>query len=507
MEKINYKIDKINVMLYELQKLSKTKKLTIEQVYLQITNNGITNKENISNEISLIIEKYNKNKKICINVNDKGIELTNNENKKTTEYNTYLIELNISLRKENIVKTVTKIIDYLTKTKIEYQIKLYNELDNFLKIKLYNKKDAEKVALYINNTKDISENINEENPLYFNDGKISLDIISPSTISYQDVLIKYIYKYIMICNENNKIAEYEGFIHFLDLNIIDFINKDNLSEQISLLDDKKNISESLNFLEEITSLIYTNLKNLKENKDIKDIFYKRYEELNNIDYINIKKDKYIDFNLDNFNKDKDLLRKIIETMSYKYGYDHTKEALRNYRKTGKINYITEKNTKERMYKVADINSFITNEKKLREKVKKSKTFKTFINSYDDNEFEKLFNKLKPEIDNNSKETIKTTKEMVLENICKETYLYCIEKENNCDAKTQVAISLIKLKNNNYNYITRNNDARDIAKKHIKPEEVIDIIKKSLETNGYIIEKEEDLYELYANHIKYLCNEK
>lgn len=505
MEMINYKIDKINIILYELQKISKTKKLTQEQVCLQITNRGTTNKEDISNEISLIIEKYSKNKKICINENDNGMELTNNENKKNTEYNSYLIELIISPRKENIVKTVTKIIDYLIKNKIEYQIKLYNELkDDSLNIKLYNKKDAEKVALYINNTKDISENINEENPMYFNDGKILLNIISPSNISYKHILIKYIYKYIMLCNESNKNAEYEGLIHFIDLNVIDLINNNDLSEQITLLDDKKNISESLIYLEEITSLIYTNLKNLKENKDTKEIFYKRYEELNNT--LNEKKDKYIDFNLDNFNKDKELLKKIIETMSYKYGDNHTKEALQNYRKIGKIDYVTEKNTKERIYKVSESNRFITNEKKLREQVKKSKTFKTFINSYNDNEFEKLFNKLKPAIDNTSKETIKTTKEMVLENACKETYLNCIEKVNNCDAKTQVAIALIKLKNNNYNYITRKNKARDIARKHINPEEVTDIIKKSLEANGYIIEKEEDLYELYANHIKHLCNE-
>ena len=503
MEMMNYKIDKINIILYEIQKISKTKKLTQEQVCLQITNNE--RKENISNEISLIIEKYSKNKKITINENKNGIELTNIENKKTTENNSYLIELNIFPKKETIFRIVTKIVDYLTKNKMEYQTKIHNELKyDTIKIKLYNKKDAERVSLYINNTKEIYENINEENPLYFNDGKISLNIISSSNISYQDILIKYIYKYIMLCNENNKNAEYEDFIHFLNLNIIDFVNKDDLSEQISLLDNN-NLKETLNTLEEITTLIYTNLKNLKENKEIKDIFYKRYEELNNKDYLNKIKDKYIDFNPDNFKKDKELLKKIIETMSYKYGDNHTKESLQNYRKTSKIDYMTEKNTKERTYKVADINSFITNEKKLREKVKKSKTFKTFINSYNDIEFEKLFNKLKPEIDNDSKETMKTTKEMILENICKETYLYCAEKENNCDVKTQVAIALIKIKNNNYNYITRNNNARDMAKKHIKPEEVIDIIKKSLETNGYIIEKEEDLYELYANHIKHLCN--
>ena len=33
----------------------------------------------------------------------------------------------------------------------------------------------------------------------------------------------------------------------------------------------------------------------------------------------------------------------------------------------------------------------------------------------------------------------------------------------------------------------------------------DIIIKSLENSGYIIENETDLYELYATHIEYLCN--
>ena len=47
----------------------------------------------------------------------------------------------------------------------------------------------------------------------------------------------------------------------------------------------------------------------------------------------------------------------------------------------------------------------------------------------------------------------------------------------------------------------------IAKEKIKPNQVKDLVLKTLVTNGYIMEDEEDIYELYAIHIKNLITEK
>jgi len=155
----------------------------------------------------------------------------------------------------------------------------------------------------------------------------------------------------------------------------------------------------------------------------------------------------------------------------------------------------------------EASKYITEKNGLREKVENSKTFRTYINLFSEEELEKEFERFKPQLSKEQQEKIKTEKEMILEQICKETYLSCQTEERGNSGKIQVAISLIRMKNNNYESVTRKNNAREIAQKHLKPKEIENIIKKSLETNGYIIENEEELYELYATHIEHICNRK
>ena len=81
---------------------------------------------------------------------------------------------------------------------------------------------------------------------------------------------------------------------------------------------------------------------------------------------------------------------------------------------------------------------------------------------------------------------------------------CETKERNFTGKQQVAIALIRMSKNDYSLITRQNNAREVAKTNIKPNEVVNIIKRTIETNGYILENEIELYELYTTHIENLC---
>lgn len=186
---------------------------------------------------------------------------------------------------------------------------------------------------------------------------------------------------------------------------------------------------------------------------------------------------------------KDLLLTIINTMIKKYGNLGAKNAILKYKKDKKIEYITR-------------------EKDLRKKIKESTSFNNYIDSISTEDLEILINS-KTKEDNkqveeiNSKEKTKD-KILLLEEISKEIYKSAIN--SSADGEKQVAISLIKLSNGQYEYITRSNDARDIAKENISSDEVENLIRTTLENEGYIIENDIDMYYLYANRIKYKAKE-
>lgn len=186
---------------------------------------------------------------------------------------------------------------------------------------------------------------------------------------------------------------------------------------------------------------------------------------------------------------KDLLLEIINTMINKYGNLGAKNAILKYKKDKKIEYITR-------------------EKDLRKKIKESTSFNNYIDSISTEDLEILINSKTKEdqeqdIEINSKEKT-IDKILLLEDISKETYKSALN--SNADGEKQVAISLIKLSNGQYEYITRSNDARDIAKENISSDEVEDLVKTTLENEGYIIENDIDMYYLYANRIKYKVKE-
>lgn len=186
---------------------------------------------------------------------------------------------------------------------------------------------------------------------------------------------------------------------------------------------------------------------------------------------------------------KDLLLTIINTMIKKYGNLGAKNAILKYKKDKKIEYITR-------------------EKDLRKKIKESTSFNNYIDSISTEDLEILINS-KTKEDNkqveeiNSKEKTKD-KILLLEEISKEIYKSAIN--SSADGEKQVAISLIKLSNGQYEYITRSNDARTIAKENISSNEVENLIRTTLENEGYIIENDIDMYYLYANRTKYKAKE-
>lgn len=476
---MNYKIDNINLFLYELQKLSKIKKINDKDVYLHLINYEIPEKDrtkDLSNLFSVLINKYNKKLEIKEFDNNYQLQSKNFNNNKTN------IKIHVPLCLNNIDINIDKIIKYLIKNKIEHKTKIYKHLRyDTLVIELSNKVEVSKITNYINATKEISDNTYKENPFYINDNKVYLT--TGNTLSYDEILSKYIINYINECNIKENKANFDGFREFLYTSMVDFISKNDLSKQIKLLDNREELPSLLLSLEEITEILQLNLQDIKNNKNSIETFYAELEK-----FSNTNKDKYKEFTNKNLKESEKLLKEIINTMTNDYGFDYTKEALKRYKdnpnSTSSIEYITRKNS-------------------LRNKVKKQDTFRTYLNLFEEDELNNKIINSKPEIV--EKQLIKTEKEMILEKVCKETYLSCQNYERNYSGKNQVAISLIKMQDNNFECITRKNNARTLAKEYLKPEEIKEIVEKTIEKNGYIVEEESDLYELYAKHIECLCN--
>lgn len=491
----------INIFLYDLQYLSRKNNLDQKQVHLQLINYGVPKREQLKkleDKLSIILSKYIYDKKINIQ-EQKHIYFVEKKYQKETPK--YKIKINVSLKEQNIERTLIKIIEFLKKKKIQYKMKISKVTKaDMVVISVETKKEADIITNFINNDREITENLNQNNPFYFNDNKINFCINNP--LQYNEILSKYIYNYINSCNKTNKKADIEGFTQFLYLHMMDFISNNDLSKELKIIDEKEIKPVYLQFLEEITNLFYINLKAITYNQNSKDVFYEQLESMKYSNKIKKNNKNYEKITTKNFEQDSKLLEEIIITMTKIYGYEHTKQAILGYKESG----ITSSDKRTTNVGV-DSSKYITQNNGLRQRVEESKTFRTYLNLFTEEELIGKIKKIAPKLTSEQNENVKTTNEMILEQVCKETYLSCQTKERRYSGKNQVAMALIRMKNNNYDCITRNNNAREIAKSYINPEEVEKIIKKTLETNGYLIEHEEDLYELYATHIEYLCEKR
>ena len=476
-----YKQLKIDLFLKQIQVLSQTNKITPKQVYIQLINQEIVEKErsqdlsDVFNNLQ-IINKYNDKMDVFVNPNWNYFCQLISKNVKQF-YHMNPIKIYIPLKYENIESSVQRIFTFINSNNIEHCSKLSRQVRvDDLVIRVYNKNDADKIIEFVNNDEELSNNMYNPNAFCINEGKVGLTM--DRNLSYNETLSQYICDYISIVNDQNIFANYYGFQNYLEDELNQLVVKEEISKQILMCQKKERriMPQYLQTLEEITKVILMNMKSLS-----KDSFYNYFDEINTEEYNKQKSEEYKDFVYQKMMNESYLLfKEVVSIIANKYGYKNTKEALENYKNTGDINYITRTNN-------------------AREKVSTSKTFKTFINLIN---LEKEIDRLMPKF---KEREIRTPKEIILEEVCKTTYEVCQVPERNYCGKAQVARALIRMHNNDYMSITRTNKARKMAQEHIKPEEVPEILKRSLETNGYIIENESDLYELYATHIEYLCS--
>lgn len=436
----------------------------IDATYIYSYLNNYEIESNI--DITDILNKFNNNKYNKTNFLEDSLEIISND---YVMDNTII--LNLTLKEKNILSIIDKIIKYLTKEKIQYKITISNKIiNNNVNINLTNKLDIFKLSEYIN--KKINKlDIYKVNPMYINDSIISYNL--STKISYNFVVAYYIYTFLNEIKDKHIVTSNE-FYSFMLKHSQNINECHDLSNYLCLNDEKNNIDFLIDF-----NLITNELFEVIKRGTIENIF-ELNDLYNNIEYKDKLIDKYSSFN--NLDKNKELLNKIIIAMITKYGYQYTLNSITEFSKNYNVNLITRTNN-------------------LRSEVINNTSFITYLNTIN----------IKDKVDEINKcldiKAEDLTSDLILEKICKETYLSCQTEEKKYSGKIQVARSLIRLTYGDYSGITRNNNSRTLAKEKLLPEEIEEIIKISLEKNGYIIESESDLYELYATHISHLCNKK
>lgn len=487
METSSTKKLKIDLFLKEIQLLSQYNKIDSEQIYLQLCNYGIPENEknqNVSSIFTTLQEKNKQNNQLDVFVDPWWSYFCQFRNKNgfgsrgtVIPYELNPIKIYVPLKSENLERNTQKIFDFISKNNIRHCSKLATHIrtDNLV-IRVFSKEEADKIISFINSDEELKNSMNEPNPFCINDGKVGISM--DRNLSYNTILSKYIYKYIKMVNDKKNLATCDGFKLFLEQHLKNLQNKTDISNEMMMGTDRytENMPQFLQSLEEVTNIMIKGI----EGADKKEL-YEYHKEINDFSYNQSKKQEYKDFDYKQFGKENfDLLKEVFQVMVKKYGYNNTKDNLELYRDTGDLSYITRTNG-------------------IREKVESSKTFRSYLNLVSLNGMLCQINSMTKEQEE------KSQKEYILEDVCRSTYIACQTPERGYCGKNQVASLLIRMQQNNYDYITRLNNARTIARENLKPEEIKDIIKKSLESNGYIIENENDLYELYATHIEYLCN--
>lgn len=450
----------IEKLLQTLQEDLLSNNIDIDYIYSYLNNYEIDN--NI--DITYTLNKINNNKYNKINLLDNSLEVISND---YVMDNTII--MNLTIKEKNIVSIIDKIIKYLDKEKIQYKITIFNKLiNNNININLTNKLDIFKLSEYINK-KINKEDLYQVNPLYINDSKISYSL--STKLSYNYIVSYYIYLFLNEIKDKHIVTSNE-FYSFMLKHSQNINECHDLSNYLELNKEKNNIDYLIDF-EIITNELFEVIKRgtLENIFELNDLY-------NNIEYKDKLIDKYKSFNDISLNET--LLNKIIIAMITKYGYQYTLNSLLEFSKSYNVNLITRTNN-------------------LRNEVINSTSFITYLNTINIKDKVDIIN-----ADLGIKEE-DLTSDLILESICKETYLSCQNEEKKYSGKIQVARSLIRLTYGDYSGITRTNNARTIAKEKLLPKEIEEIIKISLEKNGYIIESESDLYELYATHISHICN--
>ena len=379
---------------------------------------------------------------------------------KKAEVNKNDIELTIMFNLKYYVEIDNKIIKELNRRRIKYNA-TFKSTDNsgYLIINLDDVDNLMEISDFINIR--FSKILDDFNPFLFGSGKIVYSF--DEEYSYLDILIKYLVEFCLKMQKNHKELSFDNFKDYMIDVYFKIENQVDLYKFLKFNTKKIPLGDFFVNLEIMTSLIMY-LFNGSNYTD----FIDYYNKITKKNSFLIK--KYSCYN--NLKEDEELLEEMLNELVGDFDKEEIIKSLTLYKETAKPDYITRKHD-------------------IRKNVMSSKTFLVYL--YQINLKEKLEELIPLAILKNKKK--------LLEDICKDNYISYNKSDNL--GKVQVIRGLIRMEYGDYTAITRKNNARKIAADNINPDEVFNIIKFTLNSNED--EKENELYEKYANYIEGLCN--
>ena len=166
------------------------------------------------------------------------------------------IKLYISLDKEHLYKGAKMIFNYLVDENIEHISNVANSIrtDNII-VRVFNKKDAEKLINFINTNPYLNQGHLKTNPFLMNIGIVG--IAQDNYNSYYNVLAAFIKEYLYNYKKNNKLDKVNGSDFY------NFVANYNIENEEFIKDARKtsniNYENDVKYIKEIQNLLLINL--------------------------------------------------------------------------------------------------------------------------------------------------------------------------------------------------------------------------------------------------------
>lgn len=431
--------------------------LTYDNIYHELICHENSNLRLCSKTIDDIYESLIVEHKSSLKLSNKSLYLFS---KRELSAN-YFISLGIFLKLSTITESLDKLITYLHKKKYLYQgnLSIYYNV-GYLTLNFQDFDDAKKIIDYLNNRH--KEYLYSVNPLFFAVDNVMVSLTMD--YSYPEIITNYLISFINEMHTNKQDIDYQNFKIYMLNKYYKLDNQQDMHLFKKYNNQKITLSKFYYNLEVMTNLILY-LFNGNDLEEMGDYYKKNTRKSNKI------LSKYLDY--DDLTIYQPLFEELVTTMYESYGETKTKENILAYSKTGQVDYLTRKNN-------------------LRKKIVAAKPFLTYLDSLS----------LNKELTDILSNLSANAKKKILSNACCETFKVCWASSDLECAKVQVARSLIRLSYGDYSMITRNNDARKQVIDNLNTNEIIDIIKNSLEIAHY--NSEQELYEVYAEYIEKLC---
>jgi len=166
------------------------------------------------------------------------------------------IKLYLSLDKEHLFKGSKIIFNYLVDENIEHISNVANSIrtDNII-IRVFNKKDAEKIINFVNTHPYLNQGHLKTNPFLMNVGIVGL--AQDNYNSYYNVVAAFIKEYLKDCKKKNKLDSVNR------INFYEFVANYNINNEEFIKDARKtsniNYENDVKYIKEIQNLLLINM--------------------------------------------------------------------------------------------------------------------------------------------------------------------------------------------------------------------------------------------------------